>query len=224
MPSLPTTTSPSNQGRRRPIQRRVSFGTVSVREFERVLDVNPACSCGPSLSIGWRYSPKKDISIEDWEDRRSKKLIQKLSSKAKNEQQRPLATGQQRKKSIRRSLSDLVLSKKEREQIALQLGYKNEDIQKNIRHIEKEQFFRQYSIHGEKLLVQPDMNISKCMSDKAPMLDRIKLAIQATESDTRFVEQMEAIINRKNKGITLNIPRNSPVQRPYAYPTKFMSM
>ena len=45
--------------------RSVSFDSIFVREYERVLGDNPACSNGPPISIGWQYKSKGSIPV-DW--------------------------------------------------------------------------------------------------------------------------------------------------------------
>jgi len=49
--------------------RSVSFASVYIREYERILGDNPSCTSGPPLSIGWRFTPSPVlISVDDFED------------------------------------------------------------------------------------------------------------------------------------------------------------
>mmetsp|Transcript_20010 Transcript_20010/g.28344 ORF Transcript_20010/g.28344 Transcript_20010/m.28344 type:complete len:149 (+) Transcript_20010:172-618(+) len=48
-------------------KKRVSFGRVAIREYERDLGDNPSVDCGPPIAIGWRYSPSHNHSVEEYE-------------------------------------------------------------------------------------------------------------------------------------------------------------
>ena len=47
-------------------RRRVSFGSVKMREFSRTVGDNPACRDGPPLSLGWTYCDDacEEISVD----------------------------------------------------------------------------------------------------------------------------------------------------------------
>mmetsp|Transcript_29715 Transcript_29715/g.86600 ORF Transcript_29715/g.86600 Transcript_29715/m.86600 type:complete len:303 (-) Transcript_29715:919-1827(-) len=51
-----------NNGMRR-VSSNVSFGSVSVREHERVVDDRPALP-GPALGLGWAYNQKDDVHLD----------------------------------------------------------------------------------------------------------------------------------------------------------------
>lgn len=53
--------------------RRVSFGSVSTREFERIIGDNPCCRSGPPLGIGWQYNECEDITIDSHQLKRVKR-------------------------------------------------------------------------------------------------------------------------------------------------------
>jgi hypothetical protein len=45
----------------------VSFGMMQVREYNRVLGDNPDVQFGPPLSIGWDYTQKEALSIDEYQ-------------------------------------------------------------------------------------------------------------------------------------------------------------
>ncbi len=51
-------------------KRSVSFCEVQVRNYERILEVNPSVTSGPAVGIGWNYSPDDDeiFSLENFEE------------------------------------------------------------------------------------------------------------------------------------------------------------
>lgn len=53
-------------------KRSVSFCEVQVRNYERILEVNPSVTSGPAVGIGWNYSADDDeiVSIEIFEETR----------------------------------------------------------------------------------------------------------------------------------------------------------
>ena len=83
----------------------VSFGDVRVRVYERVLGINPSCTSGPPLSLGWRYFPERSCSIDAYECN----------------------------KPFTRSPSELVLCREERELILLSLGYTRKQLANAVR-------------------------------------------------------------------------------------------
>ena len=55
----------SNKGGMRRIGSNVSFGSVSIREHERVVDDRPALP-GPALGLGWAYNQKDDVHLDEY--------------------------------------------------------------------------------------------------------------------------------------------------------------
>jgi hypothetical protein len=88
---------------------RVSFKNVSIRKYQRVLGDNPACSCGPSLSLGWEYTPEETFTVDEWEYNRDD-----IYSK---------------------DLIDLAMSSKDRVAWLRSLGYCDKDIKQSIKDI-----------------------------------------------------------------------------------------
>ncbi|CAB9509047.1 expressed unknown protein [Seminavis robusta] len=56
-------------------RRVVSFGTVQIREFERIAGDNPAVSQGPSLSLGWKSIDQKPLTVRKYEDTRERASV-----------------------------------------------------------------------------------------------------------------------------------------------------
>jgi hypothetical protein len=89
----------------------VSFSSVEVRQYERILGDNPACSTGPPLTIGWKFDETKTInmSVDDYEYDHG----------------------------LNRDETAMVLSRQEREEMLLELGYSLKEmamsVRKNIR-------------------------------------------------------------------------------------------
>jgi len=48
----------------------VGFLSVQVREYERILEFNPAVTSGAAIGIGWRYQEEFTIPIDDWEQQK----------------------------------------------------------------------------------------------------------------------------------------------------------
>jgi len=59
-------TSTSNER----LSRRVSWDKIKIRTYETVLGDHPDCSCGPPISIGWRYSSSKPELVSEYETKR----------------------------------------------------------------------------------------------------------------------------------------------------------
>jgi hypothetical protein len=91
---------------RRALQRSVSFDVVQIRHYERVLDLNPATSSGPSLGIGWHYDEIMSVNVLE----------------------REIMT-----KSTRRNARQLILPRKIREDMLQDLGYTSKDVARAIR-------------------------------------------------------------------------------------------
>ena len=103
----------------------VSFGGgIQVRYYERVLDVNPSVSNGAPIGIGWNYFQDEGIPVEEWE------LLKKQYAPAK------------------RSSDRLKLSKREREQLLRESGYRSFEIAAAVRSVLKAQHQRAQTVHN----------------------------------------------------------------------------
>mmetsp|Transcript_23607 Transcript_23607/g.26920 ORF Transcript_23607/g.26920 Transcript_23607/m.26920 type:complete len:537 (+) Transcript_23607:212-1822(+) len=85
----------------------VSFSTIEIRQYERILGDNPSCSCGPSISIGWEYDETSTSiqPIDDYEFRRGNRFDD----------------------------TEMVLSRHERELLLFDLGYSKKEVVEAIR-------------------------------------------------------------------------------------------
>ena len=81
------------------LYRKVTFDTVGVREYETILGDNPSCHDGPSLSIGWKYARERVYGIDIFDN-----------------------------KPARRHGEHLILSRQDREESLLKLGYTRQQL------------------------------------------------------------------------------------------------
>jgi hypothetical protein len=117
--------SKSSRRSRRSKPRSVSFSNVHVRQYERILDDNPACRFGISIAIGWGYNEEKVESVDEWEGSRSRRRV--------------------------RSKSELILSRTKREKIVRSLGYVDNDIAAAMREINRVKCHRRQTVNNLKL-------------------------------------------------------------------------
>jgi hypothetical protein len=54
----------------RPYRHSVSFGVISIREYERTVGDNPSVTSGPPISIGWSYMPSFEAAVDEYETSR----------------------------------------------------------------------------------------------------------------------------------------------------------
>ena len=88
--------------------RRVFFSTVQIRHYERILDIHPCTSSGPSLGIGWSYCKQEEqYSVDEHE--------------------------YQDHSSYNRYSYDLVVPKEERIALVKEWGFTDDDIAKAVR-------------------------------------------------------------------------------------------
>lgn len=109
-------------------RRIVSFGSVQIRHYERILSDNPASRKGPSIGIGWKYTEHEPIKVSKFEGLRKKQRC--------------------------RRASELVLSRKQRERLIYQLGYTERDMAIMVREINKCRYKRQQTVNNLSAQVQ----------------------------------------------------------------------
>ena len=85
---------------------RVAFGEVQVRNYPTILTINPAVTSGPAIGLGWTYDAKKDetYTLDEYETARE---------------------GHRQ--------DDILLSRNDRENLLLELGYSQKDLADSIR-------------------------------------------------------------------------------------------
>jgi len=97
----------------------VRFNEVRVREFQRILTDNPACTKGPPIGIGWKFN-EKTFDFDEWELKRGR---------------------------VRRP-SELHLNRGRREEIVRKLGYTDKDIAASIREGNRIKAHRRQTINN----------------------------------------------------------------------------
>lgn len=55
---------------RKVVQRRTSFATISIREYEQTIGDSPSCLEGAPLSLSWTFHEGQDIPFEEYEQAR----------------------------------------------------------------------------------------------------------------------------------------------------------
>lgn len=55
---------------RKAVQRRTSFATISVREYEQTIGDSPTCLEGAPISLSWTFREGQDIPFEEYEQAR----------------------------------------------------------------------------------------------------------------------------------------------------------
>jgi hypothetical protein len=84
----------------------VSFGSVRIQYYERVIDVNPGTSSGVSLGIGWKFNKSRRLPIDEYELQRG---------------------------GVRYKAQQLVLPRYIREDIAKEFGFSQKEIAEGTR-------------------------------------------------------------------------------------------
>jgi len=102
--------------------RSVAFGDVEVREYVRIMSLEPACADGPSIGIGWHYNHFDRVKVDKWE------LIRPSES--------------------RKSKEHLTLSRPKREAMLKKLGYTRSEIACTIRQLKKLRHQRRQTVNN----------------------------------------------------------------------------
>lgn len=119
--------------------RSVSFSTVEIRQYERVLGDNPSCSSGPSISIGWNYDQDKTV-VKKVFDAHDQELMDELEDAFEQQEHEEgpseLGDGDRMpsKEELRKAREKMVIARHEREDILKHLGYSRMEIAAAIRH------------------------------------------------------------------------------------------
>lgn len=58
----------------------VTFNTVSIREYDRILGDHPDCTEGPPITIGWKYAEQPTQELDDYESNRNQRTSYHLTS------------------------------------------------------------------------------------------------------------------------------------------------
>ena len=99
---------------------KVSFDSVDIRYYERILDINPAVTNGAAIGIGWRYKRGGRHPVDEWESKRG----------------------------ASRPANDLVLPRHVREALLKDLGYSQQDIAAAVRVIFKAKNKRKQTVQN----------------------------------------------------------------------------
>lgn len=98
----------------------VSFSNLEIREYNVALSDHPDCSYGPPIQLGWSYSKKCDVSVDDYEQSTSKRN--------------------------KRTGRDLLLSSPERRELLLEEGgYSKEELLWAFQEVERVKLERRLS-------------------------------------------------------------------------------
>lgn len=60
--------------------RKVSFGSIQVREYERIVGDHPDTRIGVPISIGWGYHVKEAVDIDTYEANKKPRFMLRMSS------------------------------------------------------------------------------------------------------------------------------------------------
>jgi len=124
---------------------KVVFSTVEVRQYERILGDNPAVSYGPPLSIGWKHYEDRTIcvTVDEYEYYHG----------------------------TCEDLSDMVLTRYEREVVLFDLGYDEREIAKTIRQNYKLKKNRRQTVNN-----LPIMSVEQAVESAKKSLSRMILS------------------------------------------------
>ncbi|KAL3911429.1 MAG: hypothetical protein SGILL_007285, partial [Bacillariaceae sp.] len=103
-----------------PIVKKVAFGNVTLRCYERILTDNPAVQSGPAIGIGWRYKRSGHFDVDEFEQGRGHP----------------------------RSSDELVLPRPVREKMLKDAGFDQKEIADMVRTILKAKNQRKQTVHN----------------------------------------------------------------------------
>lgn len=122
----------------------VSFSNVQVRQYERIMNYNPASAGGPSIGIGWRFLPDDPITLDDYELRRCSKS--------------------------QRRQGELVMSCVRREKLIRSSGYCDREIASAVRELNRIRYQRRQTVnnlsmqHVEEAVESATRQVKKILS------------------------------------------------------------
>lgn len=72
--------------------RRLRFGSITIRRYDRTIGDNPMCSKGIPISLDWTYQEESELPVEDYEMSKFSDSFSSSSSASFQNQKRPTAT------------------------------------------------------------------------------------------------------------------------------------
>ena len=111
----------------------VRFSNVNIREYEITMGDHPDTSCGPSISLGWKYNEKLSLKMSAYE----------LMKDARG----------------RRDCKKLSLSRWEREDLLFEFGFSRSEINKLSVVKEKERRRRKRKMKSKELIGKRSIKI-----------------------------------------------------------------
>ena len=176
--------APPPMPRDKSLKKKVSFSQLQIRTYETILGDNPSCTGGPSLSLGWRYSPEHFHSSVDEYERKQDELYG-------GPEIRPLDI-------------DLVLHRSEREAILLKMGYNQQDLAEAVRRLNKAKSRRRQTVHN-----LPVMFLEEKAESCKRSLGRVFLNRQRTRHMYDEWKKSDSVHERGDKGSHNERRRNS---------------
>merc|ERR1712150_257893 len=93
----------------------VTFGSIEIREHGLTMDVNPAVSSGPAVSLGWEYEDvPTTLSISTFESKRPPRRCKEEMQMPRNYREGLLREGGFTRSDLRNSIKDIQMSQKKR--------------------------------------------------------------------------------------------------------------
>ena len=99
---------------------RVKFADVTVREYSRILSDNPACTKGAAVGLGWEYNIKDPVSVDAYEFA----------------------------KKPPRPVSELILDRRQREEIFRQWGFTDHELAAVVRELNRLRSKRRQTVNN----------------------------------------------------------------------------
>lgn len=142
------------------LDRRVVFGSIQVREYERIVGDHPDTRIGVPLTIGWGYVERKSVPIEKYEgDRVPKGNLRMSSITRKNILHNVFGIPEEE---LRAAEKEVQMIKKGRERTNKQskLGAKSESVFKGLRRSVKKVINAEAFIKGLSAMASNGMVMS----------------------------------------------------------------